>query len=407
MAFTTHLAQRLVALGVEADVAGRELIVRCEGITSRLKPEDGAEEAFEVYRRARSSQFDVSDWSYTHNATIEVPLARLDQDVYRDSDDILFTDERGNTVTVHRASQQYIFAHFDSTDYERYFRAIVRNRLTRPEVRYARSMNILFRSPVSATYAARGRRAPVNLKAIGLERIRSCLTKLAIERHACYEVLKPKPPGAIWKLDTLKESDWLMPRAAYEPNLVNYYKVARSSPFASQSFLAYYHVLEYYFLRVAEDSLHHQLRTQLNRTDFKVNTDGLDKVIALIRKHGSNDDETDMLRKVLQRFVSEDAFIEHVNNLEATVGEKIYTRRRPIFGEQMEISLKEGHALSNAAKTLKHIRNAIVHSSDRYKRDECHIPLTESEDTIGEYIPLVKYFAEQVIYGTATAPEAS
>ena len=63
------------------------------------------------------------------------------------------------------------------------------------------------------------------------------------------------------------------------------------------------------------------------------------------------------------------------------------------------------HALSNAAKALKHIRNAIVHSSDRYKRDECHIPLTESEDTIGEYIPLVKYFAEQVIYGTANTPE--
>lgn len=406
MALTAHVAQRLNALGIDAEVSGEEVIARCEDIANRLKLEGGAEDAFETYRRARSSLFDVADWSYTHNATIEVPLARLDQDVYRDSDDIAFTDERGNTVTIHRASPQYMFAHFDSADYERYLKAIVRTRLTRTEVRYARSMNILFRSPISATYAARGRKAPANLKAIAIDRIRSCLTKLAIERHACYEIVKPKPPRPIWKLDRLQESDWQIPRATYEPNLVNYYKVARSSPFASQSFLAYYHILEYYFLRVAEDSLHHQLRTQLNRTDFKVNTDGLDRVIALVRKHGSNDDETDMLRKVLQRFISEDAFIEHVNGLETTIGDKIYTRRRAVFGEQVEISLKDGHALSNAAKVLKHVRNAIVHSSDRYKRDECHIPLTDSEDTIGEYIPLVKYFAEQVMYGTATTPEA-
>lgn len=406
MTLINHVVQRLTSLGIEVETSGREIVVICEGIRNRLKPEGDAEDAFATYRRARSSHFDVADWSYTHNSSVEVPLARLDPDVYRDSDDIKFTDDRGNTVEVHRVSQQYMFAHFDSADYERYLNAIVRARLTRTEVRHVRSMNILFRSPVCATYTARGRRSPANLKALSIERIRACLAKLAIERHACYEIVKPKPPREIWKLDKLQLSDWHIPRACYEPNLVNYYKVARSSPFASQSFLAYYHVLEYYFLRVAEDSLHHQLRTQLNRTDFKANTDGLDRLIAVIRKHGSTDDETDMLRKVLQRFVSEDAFIEHVNSLESTVGDKIYTKRRLVFGEQLEIALKEGHALSNAAKALKHIRNAIVHSSDRYKRDECHIPLTESEDTIDEYIPLVKYFAEQVIYGTATAPEA-
>lgn len=405
MTLTAHVVKRLVALGIEAEVTGREVIMRCEGISTRLKLEKVAEEAFEAYRRARSSHFETVDWSYTQNATVEVTLARLDQDVYRESDDIVFMDDHGNSVAIHRASQQYMYAHFDSTDYERYFNVFVKKRVTRAEVSYARSMNLLFRSPVTATYAASGRRAPANLKAIALERIRDCLTKLAIERHACYEVIKPKPLRPIWTLDPLQESDWKIPRASYEPNLVNYYKVARSSPFASQSFLAYYHILEYYFLRVAEDSLHHQLRTQLNRADFKVNIDGLDRVIALVRKHGSNDDETDMLRKVLQRFVSEEAFIEHVNQLESTIAEKIYTKRRVVFGEQLEISLKEGHALSNTAKALKHIRNAIVHSSDRYKRDECHIPLSGSEDTIDEYIPLVKYFAEQVIYGTATTPE--
>lgn len=400
MLLAKHIVNRLTALGEVAVINGHEVWVTVDDVVTRLRIEDGADDAFESYRRARSSTFDVDDWSYTYNATFVVPLARLDSDFYRETDDTTFTDEKGNTVTIHRASRQYMFAHFDSPEYERYFSTIVKGRLKRLQVKYARSANILWRAPVCATYAAVGRRTPANFKSLAEERILSCLVKLAIEKHTCYEIARPKAIQPVGKLDAVRESDWSIPRVVYEPHLVSYYKVARSSPFPSQSFLAYYHVLEYYFLKVTEDVLHHQLRTYLNRADFKATTDGLDRVIALIRRQGSTDDETDMLRKVLQRFISEEDFIAYVNSLETQIGEKLYTRRRTIFGEPLEISLRDGHALSNAAKVLKQIRNAIVHSSDRYKRDECHIPLTDSEDTIGEFIPLVKYFAEQVLYGT-------
>jgi hypothetical protein len=405
MTLSKHISDRLKGLGIAAEVKGKEVVVTVDGVITRIRLEEGAEDTYDSYRRARRSVFDVTDLAYTLNATVEIPLTRLDPDVYRDTDETTFVDEQGNSVSIHRASLQYMLAHFDSSDYERYFATLVKLRLTRTQVKFARSMNMLFRAPVTATYTSRGRRAPVNLKTIAFQRVRSCLMKLAIERHACYEIYRLRPQRPVAKLDSPQTSDWKIPRAAYEPNLVSYYKVARSSPFPSQSFLAYYHVLEYYFLRVAEDSLHHQLRTHLNRTDFKVNPDGLDRVIALIRRHGSTDDETDMLRKVLQKFISEEDFIAHVAALEVAAQEKLYTKRRAVFGEQIEISLKEGHALSNAAKALKHVRNAIVHSSDRYKREECHIPLTDSEDVIGEFIPLVKYFAEQVLYGTATTPD--
>jgi hypothetical protein len=404
MTMAKHIADRLTGLGAAVETKTRELVVTVDGVATRVRLDPEWEAPFDSYRRARSSTYDVTDWSYTHNASVEVPLTRLDPDVYRDTDDTKFTDDRGNVVTIHRASHQYMFGHFDSADYERYFSSLVKVRLKR-ETKYARAMNILFRAPVCATYAAAGRRAPKNLKHLAFERMRSCLAKLAIERHACYEISKPRAVPRLASLDEPVESDWKIPRATYEPNLVNYYKVARASPFPSQSFLAYYHVLEYFFLRVAEDALHHQLRTYLNRTDFRPTHDGLDKVIALIRRHSANDDETDMLRRVLQRFVPEEEFIAYVTALEEKLGEKRYSKRRTIFGEALEISLKEGHALSNAARVLKQIRNAIVHSSDRYKREECHIPLTESEDTIGEFTPLVKYFAEQVIYGTAAAAE--
>jgi len=65
------------------------------------------------------------------------------------------------------------------------------------------------------------------------------------------------------------------------------------------------------------------------------------------------------------------------------------------------MKLEQGHALSNAAAILKHVRNALVHSSDRYTREDCFLPFSESEDVIIKYIPLVKYLAERVIFSTA------
>ncbi|MDI1258995.1 hypothetical protein [Aquabacterium sp.] len=403
MSIYEHIAQRLRTLGVEAEVRqDRCLYTTVEGITTKFRGDEEWETSFIQYRRARSSNFDSKDWGHALNNSIEIPLARLDPDIYREPEETTFEDSKGNTVVISRASLPYSLAHFDSDDYARYFLALVKIRVTRPTTSSSgRPIAILFRKPLTATYSVRGRRTPTNLKEIAIAQIKSCLFKLAVERHTCYEIASPKESKALFELDSPAESDWIMPRVSYEENLVNYYKVARSSPFSSQSFLAYYHVLEYYFLRVAEDNLHHQLKTVLNGASFQTSTDGLDRVISLIRKQASQDDETEMLRKVLQRFSAEDAFIAHVNKLEALHGEKIYTRKRAIFGEQLEISAKEGHALSNAAKFLKHVRNAIVHSSDKYKRDECHIPLTATERIIEEFIPIIKYFAEQVIFGTA------
>lgn len=52
----------------------------------------------------------------------------------------------------------------------------------------------------------------------------------------------------------------------------------------------------------------------------------------------------------------------------------------------------------NAAAILKHVRNALVHSSDRYTREDCFLPFSDSEDVIIKYIPLVEFLAERVIF---------
>lgn len=124
-------------------------------------------------------------------------------------------------------------------------------------------------------------------------------------------------------------------------------------------------------------------------------------MISAVRGQDSRSDETEMLRNVLDRFVQETELIEFIQKFEEVAGEKVYSKRRQIFGEHLQVSPIKDHALANSAKVLKHIRNAIVHSSDRYRREDCHIPLSDSEEVIEEFIPLIRFFAERVIFGTA------
>jgi len=396
----THIAKRLGTFGVEVDCEGSYIHLKYDGIVSRIRREDRHEEAFAEYLSLQASLFDVNDWTYSNENELIVPLIRLDQGQARD-EDIAFVGEDGDEVIIGRSSLAYSFALIDSSAYETFFKSVVSTKLKR-ESKITRTANILWRVPVSATFNPARALSRASLRQKGFDRVRGCLFKLAVERDLCFEIAPSLTNLNFNGSDAVAViTDDKMPQVDYDRNLVSYYKVGKASPFASQAFLSYYHVLEYHFLRVAEDSLHHRLRALLNGPSFRSTTDGLDRAISLVRKHDANDDETEMLRKVLAKFVVEEDFILWIKNHENAANEKIYSKRSIVFGEALEISLKEGHALSNAAKILKHVRNAIVHSSDKYSRDECHIPLTESEQVIEKYIPLVMHFAEQVIFATA------
>lgn len=398
MTLLSHVADRLKTLGVDCSIVNDAIVIPTEDRPTRLRLEEGWEEAFKQYRQARSLTFDLESRSLVHNASVEYVLVRLAPGApLLDHHDL--KDATGNVVTIGTASMIFALAFFDSTEYEQFFRARLEKRLT---VISIRRITYLMWQPTTATYTAKGRKTPANLKEVGLSTIKNCLFKVAVEEHDCFAVWTPRSRRLKTTYLDEEVDDDTIPRSDYDEDVVSYYKVAKASPFPSQSFLAYYHVLEYHFLRVAEDLLHHRLTAMLNDPRFKTSRTGLDKLISVVRGQDARSDETEMLRNVLNRYVQESDLIDFINRIESKAGEKLYTKKRKIFGEHLEISTREGHALSNAATVLKHVRNAIVHSSDRYNRDECHIPLSSSEETIEEFIPLVRYFAERVIYGTAT-----
>jgi viroplasmin and RNaseH domain-containing protein len=400
MTLAKHILLKLLTLSVSCEIDDNSLVVNIDDSTCKIRIDTEWEEAYLKYKRARSISFDTNNRIMCHNKSAEMPLARLDQDYYRDVQ-YTFNDLAGNYVNIGRCSAIYSLSHFDSSIYPEYFQKVVKRRLSRQTSR-TRQLNTLMTSPFTAIYTANSRRIPTNLADIAMVRVKSCLFKLAVEQRDCLEIWKQRDHRCLPISTEDIQENFTIPKAFYDDNVVSYYKVACSSPFPSQSFLDYYHVLEYHFLRVSEDKLHYQIRTMVNETSFKANEDSLDKLIALIRKQDAKNDETEMLRSVIQKFVPEDEFIAYIKYVEEKCGHKLYTKKRKVFGELIEIAPNEGHAISNAAKALKHIRNAIVHSSDGYKREDCHIPLTESEDLIEEFIPLVRFFAEKVICGTAT-----
>jgi hypothetical protein len=274
------------------------------------------EESFKKYQRGRSKNFDTTTQILTFNNTAEFPLIRLNSNLYRDSI-YQFTDQAGNVLVISRASKEYAIAHFDSTEYQIFFDTVVTARFERSG-KFGRPVSSLFRLPITAEYSVKGRKTPNEFINLASKKVKSCLFSLAVDTGECFEIYKPSEKQKFKNLESpnnIEFDEFSIPNRTYEENIVNYYKVARSSPFPSQSFLAFYHVLEYYFLRISEDSLHHQLKGFINDPNFKSNTDGLDKIISLVRKQAAQDDETEMLRKVLHRFVTEDDFIKYVSDI--------------------------------------------------------------------------------------------
>jgi len=399
MSLPSDVCTRFSGFGLDCSVVNDEVHVKSSKIT-KIRFDPNWVEAYKKYKRARSLSFDYSARTLIHNNSVEIQLTRLAPVVTLAPEQYTLSDRQGNTVKVGLASEIFALAYFDTPEYDTFFEARIKRRLVDTPVGFRRFQQLTW-MPSTALYTARGRKTPTDLRERALASMRSTLFKIAVEQHDCL---------AIWKQQNRRlrsthlhagPEDQSIPASKYDENVVSYYKVAKASPFPSQSFLAYYHVMEYYFLRVSETILHDRLTAILNDPRFRSDRDSLDKVISMVRGRDARSDETEMLRNVLDRFVPETDLIDFIEKFETACGEKIYSKKRTVFGEQVQVALVKDHALANAAKALKHVRNAIVHSSDKYKREECHIPLSDSENVIEEFIPLARFFAEKVIYGTA------
>lgn len=408
-----NVIKRLNELGCVASADGEQILLDVGTAQVSVHIDGEWRTAIQSYYKARQYKFDPDRRVLTANRSAEFHVIRLDPGFfYRVTQ--TFTDPKGNKVALAPASKEYKIAYFESARYEKTFERIKerierrasspvlrrRGHASRPQLR----IEDLFFNFHTVTYSSPRKPRRMAIDEVALEPIKACLFALSYRKNESWELSHEiKARGMIYpRADDDREEDLEIPRAAYDDAAVTFYKVAKSSHFPSQVFLAYYHILEFHFLRVADESLFNAVCAQLNNPDFRSTYENVTRLLAAIKRNDNTSSETQMLLGVLRKFVAEEEFIEFVEDFEGRANEKLFTKANiPLFGERYYINLNKGHALSSAATIIKHIRNALVHSSDKYAREDCFIPLSEAEDHVVKYIPIVQFMAERVIFATA------
>ncbi|WP_191862364.1 hypothetical protein [Stenotrophomonas sp. AS012628] len=406
--FLEVMRDRLIGFGFKCEIADAaikvevpgELDARGQQAINLIREDESIEQSYQKYLRVRSKAFDPEKLQLTVNNSVEVMLSRLDPPYGPPGDSIEFIGGGGEAVLIAEPSDFYLIEQFFAPSYDAYFERRIRKALGRRY--YTRIVRRLLPYSYSRTakYTHPGRKQPSDLMDRAIRAIDACLFKLSVDSRISYSIFLPRDPFAVVTPERIV--DRKIPRASYEAAPVIYYKLGQASTLPSQAFLSYYHVLEFYFHRVAEKRLHHQLASMLNDTNFRTESRSLDRVISLIRGGYQRSDETELLRAVIDHFIPEPDLLEFLKQVEQSSGSSSYFKKVKAFGKELQIVNHPGQAIGTAAKTIKEIRNAIVHSSDNYKRDECHIPLTETEAVIGRFIPVVQFLAERVIFGSAS-----
>ncbi len=238
--------------------------------------------------------------------------------------------------------------------------------------------------------------------------IDSCLFTLAYSKDVSFALVNEWPSLTKREFSLIENFVGLypaiqqpLPTVTYHSDLVRFYLLGTSSDIPDLQFLSFYQVLEYFFLKVSDEKLYDQLFRRLSDPNFRPTPFFLDRLIQDVIDHNKITDETEMLKNVLYKFIDKEEVIEFINMHETHFGEKWYTTQRELFGKNVVVSQHEDHIIGTIANRIKIIRNAIVHSSDRYERYPRHIPFSESTKIIECEIPLVKFLAEKVIIASA------
>ncbi|MBU0909657.1 MAG: hypothetical protein KKA54_07735 [Proteobacteria bacterium] len=193
------------------------------------------------------------------------------------------------------------------------------------------------------------------------------------------------------------DRDLPLPKGRLNTDIIRFYQRGMSTDDPVNQFLSFYQVLEYFFVSISDEELYRKLAAIVNDPAFSAKPKQLDRIIQETTSHKRESDETEMLRLVLSRYVDESELIRFIEAYEEYLGEKWYSKKRRLFGDENEVRAVPGHIVGNVAKRVKMVRNALVHSSDRYNRQETFIPTPNSEASVKKEVPLVKYLAEKVI----------
>ena len=403
-------AEDFERFGFKSELEGNKINLDLKDLQFYLEIDEAWEKVINKVYRAKQYEIDKDSKFQVSNSSVEFQIFKLTPS-YVFNPFFEFNSDCSDTVILSEMSIEYKINLFrtDEFDIDRVVNRIRRRLEGRSERAIKRPARIHVRTDIfflnfkTITFKTKRKLSRDKLIQEGRVKSKSCLFYLAVNENECWE-LRETVKGKGFHIPLSEETDdnLKIPKAVFEDDLVSFYKIAKSSLFPSQAFLSYYHVLEYNFLKVSDEELFNRTKSIINSPNFNSSYDNVNKLLAVLKKHERNLDETSMLKRVISKFVDEEELINFIRDLENKLTVNVYSKPKDeVFEERIPLKLEEGHTIGNTAKVIKHIRNSLVHSSDKYTRVECVVPFSESESIITRYIPIVKYLAEKVIYANA------
>jgi hypothetical protein len=280
------------------------------------------------------------------------------------------------------------------------------DRIYRRRAAYSTGFELLRQLPTIKVYDVGGRDAKESIEK-SAPLIDSCLFQLAymfnIGLEIAFEWPERKPIERPVRFDEWSSNmeNQKMPITNFSGDIVKHYIRGISSNDPVNQFLSFYHVLEYFFVEINDELLYEKLRMLVRDPKFKAHKRELDRVIQETLNHRRERDETEMLKAVINKFSNEEDVKETMKIEETKLSEKIYSSKQTLYGETFPKINFTTNVIPEIARRIKHIRNALVHSSDRYERNDRYVPSRLAEARLRQEIPLLKFLAERVVVGSA------
>ena len=190
--------------------------------------------------------------------------------------------------------------------------------------------------------------------------------------------------------------------------LLNYYKQAQTSEMPVLQYLAYYHIIEFFYLSISEQNMFEQIKQQVASPMFSANNEeSLKLLYQTFKKISKNQKEEDVwdernaLLLCLKKFVSDLSLLKSAINSIQTNALNYYKENEVSFADEAKAinwDLQDNDIYTLIRNRIYSVRNAIVHSKDgeksRYK------PFKHDKE-LNKEIPLIRAVAEFVIIYSA------
>ena len=205
-----------------------------------------------------------------------------------------------------------------------------------------------------------------------------------------------------------KSEEMEPPKKKFIPELVSFYLRATSGDSRDYQFLSYYHILEFFFVKVFLDSVVAQIRGELTHPSFSYKRDkdikGLyNKVKKVVRESSvqSGINESESLKLTLKKFVPDLLRVrDNLNGVSTTIVDFLKTETGPFSKNTINFDIPDLDLVyANIAGRIYSTRNAIAHSKETDTKEK-FIPFKHDGELLNEVL-LIRIVAEEVIINSS------